>query len=150
MSTLGTVDTTWGRIERMDDIEWLGPETYASENGVSVKTVRRHLTAGRIPGAVKRPNGTWVIPAHAKIAPAGPADDAPASTVSTVATMDSAPLSTVPLVLTVEESARALRTSPYAIRRMLRTGQLEGHKFGPHGSWTVPTGAILDMGRMRQ
>lgn len=133
-----------------DSREWVGPDEYAADHGVSVKTVRRHLSAGRIPGAVKRPNGLWNIPADAAIAPAGPADDVPTQTVSTVATMDSAPLSPVPLVLTVEECARALRTTPYAVLRMLRTGQLEGHKFGPRGSWTVPTGAVLDIGRMRQ
>lgn len=127
---------------------WLGPDEYAELHNVSTKTIRRHLTAGRIPGAVKRPNGTWVIPADATIAPAGPAVDAPVSTVATVDTSTPAP--TMPLVLTVAETAHALRTTPYAILRMLRTGELEGSKFGPHGSWAVPTGAVLDKGRMRQ
>lgn len=129
-------------------------DAYAAGQGVSTRTVRRWLDAGRISGAVKV-SGAWSIPANARpvepiagvmdtVKPAAPVHPwAPPRTAAAPVTVASE-LASIPVMVPVDTAARILGISERAVRRnpeyfhLVRLG-------GQGGAYVMPKARIREL-----
>lgn len=121
------------------DSPWLATaEGYAQAQGITVRTVKRWLAAGELPGATKDELGRWMIPNDAQ------------RTTGELVTMENAmtrpmtsqpvTLDALPSFLTVDEAAQILGISRHAIAT--HREYFDVVPFGPHGSLVVPLATI--------
>lgn len=137
------------------DTNYVGVKEYAAHQGVTERTVRRYLEAGRLPGAWQDDanGGRWWIPladpVHLDTAPVPRAQGAdvaaaPDTTRDTSRDMVATggqlqPLQVGPLGMlgTLEEAAAVLGTTVGGVRRLADAGHLTVGRFGPNGALRV-------------
>lgn len=127
----------------------LSVERYAETHGVSIRSVRRWLSAGELPGAVKT-GDVWMIPANAqRVRGAGSAVEhvaQPASAAQTAVQQPAGGLSlagqldALTAYLTLEDAGRLLGISAYAIRQNRQAFGVV--PYGPNGALLVPQAVV--------
>lgn len=128
---------------------------WAKHYGTTERTARRWLAAGEIPAATKDPRtGEWHIPPDAvRVQTLPDALSAPAGAVAVTGpgraprTLADA-LDTLPGYLTVDETARLLGISPYAVRS--RAIRYRGERVGEGGAWMFPQAVVREIAGLRR
>ncbi|QTX04102.1 helix-turn-helix domain-containing protein [Agromyces archimandritae] len=112
------------------------PEAYAAATAVSLRTVRRWLRDGELPGA-RKVDGAWMIPASSRRTPAAGVERH--GDMSGVVTLSSR-LDELPALLPLDLAAVLLGTTIYALRR--HRDYFGVVPVGPRGSLVVPQSTI--------
>lgn len=128
---------------------------YADAHGLSIRTVRRYLSANRLPGASQLPTGEWMIPADAQPTAAPTTGPAPIGaevspwTSGVVETTHellqagpkvAAELDPLPGMVTLADASRILGIPESAIRR--NRDYFGAVPFGPRGALVIPQSAL--------
>ena len=148
--------TTAGRRSVAGMADMLTIDQAAERAGVSAKTIRRNVTAGRYAGSVRGEGGAgrWLIPADVLDAEHGVTvvtiepeyADAPAAngahSGTHLATLPADPTVAGPILLSVQAVAGVLGITEYAVRQAIKRDQLLGYPWGPGGALLVPVAEL--------